>query len=57
VGVILAVALILFAIPVFLAWDHALGSGRSVWTWMFLALVTSWMVLPIMWLMPRKDEG
>jgi hypothetical protein len=56
VGVILTVALLLFAVPVFLAWDHARGSGRSVWTWLLIALVTSWMVLPILWLTPRNEE-
>jgi hypothetical protein len=49
VTAILVAALGLFAMPCVLAWNYAKGSGRNAWVWLFFALVTSWFVIPIIW--------
>ncbi len=48
--VVALLAAFVFGVPAFLAWDFAKGKRRRTWAWVALALLTSWLVLPLMWI-------
>ena len=48
-------AVLLFGLPAFLAWDFAKGTRRRAWIWVGLAVVASWLVLPVLLFLSRRD--
>ena len=37
---------VVFGLPMFLAWDFAKGAGRRKWAWVTFAAFASWLVVP-----------
>jgi hypothetical protein len=58
IAVVLGVVVV-FGLPMFLAWDFAKGAGRRKWVWVTFAALASWLVLPALWIASshRTESG
>jgi hypothetical protein len=50
-------AVVVFGVPMFLAWDFAKGAGRRKWVWVTIAVLASWLVVLILWIASSRSGG